>query len=153
MFVNDSVNLTLDTLPNLVEAVFAQHQLVPEALKVALDTKFVVRRSIAKMKSGRDGQIGFAHKCQLRNDALTTRAGMGNEKTSFCLIKDTLSSVNKFPNLESCSPHCTLPTSDGGIAVPIVEKLMRNESTTKTQKAKFDAANVQTASGRFIDDV
>lgn len=51
--------LTSNTVPNFSKGCLGLQQLASELLCVALNTEFIVRYSISKVKAGRDGQVRF----------------------------------------------------------------------------------------------
>src|SRR5882762_10922512 len=123
MVVDDGVNLRLDAVPDAVECLFADPELVAKAFKVSLYAEFVPRSGIAEVKAGGNSKVGFEYESKRCEDTFTARTSVCNEQAGLRGVINALGSVDELSNLENSRPHGSATAGNGGIAITIVEHL------------------------------
>jgi hypothetical protein len=58
---------------------------------------------------------------------------MSEEDPSLSWIVDTVGSIDELADLQQGGPHSALASSNGGLSFTVVEELMHNHSSSKTQ--------------------
>lgn len=124
-----------------------------EAFKVGLNAELVIGGCVAEVETGRNGEVCLEDETELGHDALAAWAGVTDEHTCFGGVIDALCGVNKFAELESGGPHGSTAACNGCFPVPIVEKLVGDESTSETEKTEFDATCIDAAGRGFVEDM
>ena len=124
-----------------------------EAFKVGLNAELVIGGCIAKVETGRNGEVCLENEAELGHDALAAWAGVTDEDTCLGGVKDALCSVNKFAKLESRGPHGSTAASNGRFPLTVIEKLVGDESTSQPEKTELDATCIDAARRGFVEDV
>ena len=79
--VNDSIDLCLDALPDLVKGILAEGEFVTETLEIGLNAEFIVGSGVAEVEASGNGEVGLEDEGELGDDALATGAGVCDEET------------------------------------------------------------------------
>src|SRR5947208_335962 len=78
---------------------------------------------------------------------------MGDENSGLGRVVDAIRSIHQLTHLQKRCPHGPLATRDGGPALTVVEQLVHDHSTAKTEEAKLHAADIEQSRVSFIYNV
>jgi hypothetical protein len=118
-----------------------------------VDAELVVGASVAEMETGGYGEVGLERDGELVEEPLSGGRGVGNEDTSLGRIVNAVGGIDELAHLEQGSPHGALSASNGSPPLAVVEELVHDHCTAKTQKTELHSANIQQARVGFVDDV
>ena len=124
-----------------------------EAFKVRLNAELVIGGCVAEVETGRNGEVCLEDETELGHDALTAWAGVADEHTCLGGVIDALCGVDKFAKLESGSPHSSTAACNSRFPLAVIEKLVGDKSTSKTEKTEFDTTCIDAARRGLVEDV
>lgn len=147
------LDFVLDRLPNIVERGLGGSELTAVVVEGGVYAELVVGAAVAEVESSRDGEIGLEGDGKLVQDTLTSRRGVGDEDAGFGGIVNSVRGVDKLAHLQQGSPHSSLASGNRSSSFAIVEELVHDNSTTKTQEAQLDSTELEKHRAGLVDDV
>ena len=168
--LDDSFDLTLDRFPDFSESLPRVLQLRSEGFRVVLHRELVVRDSIAEVQASGQGKVGFENEAELSEETFSSGRGVREEQASLGGIVDLfdvrqsalsedesvlvktnlLGRVHKLSNLQHRSPHRSSSSSDSRRTLPVVEQLVTDDRSSKTEQPKPDSSDDENASRRLV---
>lgn len=83
ILINHEVYLIFDAFPNSFPSVLTEGEFMAEAFEIRLDTELIIGGGVTEVEARGDGEVCFEDKGKLRNDALASRTGVGDQKACF----------------------------------------------------------------------
>ncbi len=88
-----------------------------------------MRGRVAEVEAGGHGKVGLEHEGELREHALASGAGVGDEEARLGRVVHALGGADELADLGGGGPHGALAASDGRGAVAVKE-LVGDEGAT-----------------------